>query len=122
MLHELLLALLGYTGDFVIDERERAETLGLADPYQIPDESTFKLASDLSFIQPSERSADPSLFSSPYSLCPFPSQLDNVSRGFWGFVRGGVYVLVSSLFSSLYFKISTSMISSSNIFSFYFFP
>ncbi|XP_008812274.2 gamma-tubulin complex component 4-like [Phoenix dactylifera] len=56
MLHELLLALLGYTGDFVIDERERAETLGLADPSQILDEPTFKLAPDLSFIQTSERS------------------------------------------------------------------
>ncbi|XP_072955339.1 gamma-tubulin complex component 4 [Typha angustifolia] len=57
MLHELLLALLGFTGDFVIDEREQPEALG-SDPHQIPDDygPTFKLAPDLSFIQPSERS------------------------------------------------------------------
>ena len=93
MLHELLLALLGYTGDFVIDERERAETLGLADPSQIPDEPTFKLAPDLSFIQPSERSVVP-LFSPPNgSLYPFPSRLDNVSCGFLGFCeRWGLYI------------------------------
>ncbi|WOL17705.1 gamma-tubulin complex component 4 [Canna indica] len=59
MLHELLLALLGFTGDFVIDEREQAETLGLSGGdqlHQFPDEPTFKLAPDLSFLHPSERS------------------------------------------------------------------
>ncbi|CAL9130281.1 unnamed protein product [Musa textilis] len=59
MLHELLLALLGFTGDFVIDEREQAETLGLGaadNPLrQFPDEPTFRLAPDLSFLHPSER-------------------------------------------------------------------
>lgn len=59
MLHELLLALLGFTGDFVIDEREQAETLGLGaadNPlHQFPDEPTFRLAPDLSFLHPSER-------------------------------------------------------------------
>ncbi|KAG6509720.1 gamma-tubulin complex component 4-like [Zingiber officinale] len=56
MLHELLLALLGFTGDFVIDEREQAETLGLDSHHQFPEEPTFKLAPDLSFLHPSERS------------------------------------------------------------------
>ncbi|XP_074582280.1 gamma-tubulin complex component 4 [Curcuma longa] len=60
MLHELLLALLGFTGDFVIDEREQAETLGLGGlagpPHQFPEQPTFKLAPDLSFLHPSERS------------------------------------------------------------------
>ncbi|URE26796.1 Spc97 / Spc98 family [Musa troglodytarum] len=59
MLHELLLALLGFTGDFVIDEREQAEILGLGaadNPLrQFPDEPTFRLAPDLSFLHPSER-------------------------------------------------------------------
>lgn len=53
MLHELLLALLGFTGDLIIDEREQLKTLGLDSP--LSDESTFKLAPDISFIQPSER-------------------------------------------------------------------
>lgn len=58
MLHELLLALLGFTGDFVVDEREQWETLGLnPDPDSRPHEPTFKLAPDLTFLQPSERSA-----------------------------------------------------------------
>lgn len=55
MLHELLLALLGYTGDFVIDEREQSKTLGISDAQIASDEPSFKLAVDLSFIQPSER-------------------------------------------------------------------
>lgn len=53
MLHELLLALLGFTGDLIVDEREQLKTLGLDSP--LSDESTFKLAPDISFIQPSER-------------------------------------------------------------------
>ncbi|PWA47655.1 GAMMA-TUBULIN COMPLEX PROTEIN 4 [Artemisia annua] len=40
MLHELLVSLLGYTGDLIIDDTKS---------------STFKLASDISFIEPSER-------------------------------------------------------------------
>ncbi|XP_020684188.1 gamma-tubulin complex component 4 [Dendrobium catenatum] len=57
MLHELLLALVGYTGDLVIDERDERETLfDSSDPISdFPVEPTFKLAPDLSFIQPSER-------------------------------------------------------------------
>lgn len=57
MLHELLLALLGYTGDLIVDEREHQQNLRIQlspdDP--ISEECTFKLASDISFIQPSER-------------------------------------------------------------------
>ncbi|KAK1420473.1 hypothetical protein QVD17_22098 [Tagetes erecta] len=48
MLHELLLSLLGYTGDLVIDDRQRPD-------HSISDQCTFKLASDISFIQSSER-------------------------------------------------------------------
>ncbi|KAJ7972974.1 Gamma-tubulin complex component [Quillaja saponaria] len=50
MLHELLLALLGYTGDLIIDEREQ-----LSPNSPISDELTFKLAPDISFIDPSDR-------------------------------------------------------------------
>ncbi|KAJ0980646.1 hypothetical protein J5N97_008901 [Dioscorea zingiberensis] len=46
MLHELLLALLGYTGDFVVEDR---------DPLHPPSAPTFKLARDLSFIHPSDQ-------------------------------------------------------------------
>ncbi|KAL5561443.1 hypothetical protein UlMin_031190 [Ulmus minor] len=57
MLHEVLLALLGYTGDLIVDERELHKSLGigLAPDAPISDEPTFKLASDISFLQPSER-------------------------------------------------------------------
>ncbi|KAL7172120.1 hypothetical protein ACSBR2_031755 [Camellia fascicularis] len=57
MLHELLLALLGYTGDLIIDEREDQKSLGifLSPDAPISDEPTFKLAPDISFLQPSER-------------------------------------------------------------------
>ncbi|KAI3996465.1 hypothetical protein MKX01_001303 [Papaver californicum] len=57
MLHELLLALVGYTGDLIIDEREHQESLGVsvATDSPISEESTFKLAPDLSFIEASER-------------------------------------------------------------------
>lgn len=44
MLHELLLALLGYTGDLIIHNSNS-------------DDRRFKLASDISFIQPSDRYA-----------------------------------------------------------------
>ncbi|KAI8548998.1 hypothetical protein RHMOL_Rhmol07G0317000 [Rhododendron molle] len=57
MLHELLLALLGYTGDLIIDQREEQESIGvfLSPNAPISEECTFKLAPDISFIQPSER-------------------------------------------------------------------
>ncbi|KAL5122266.1 Gamma-tubulin complex component 4 [Glycine soja] len=50
MLHELLLALLGYTGDLIIDRRDH-----LTADTPISDECTFKLAPDISFIDPSDR-------------------------------------------------------------------
>ncbi|KAD6120197.1 hypothetical protein E3N88_11468 [Mikania micrantha] len=52
MLHELLLALLGFTGDLIIDDRER---VGLSPDDSISDQCTFKLAPDISFIEPEER-------------------------------------------------------------------
>lgn len=57
MLHELLLALLGYTGDLVIDEREHLHSLGVALSPDAPvsDERSFRLAPDISFIEPSDR-------------------------------------------------------------------
>lgn len=57
MLHELLFALLGYTGDLIVDEREHQQNLRiqLSPDAPISEECTFKLASDISFIQPSER-------------------------------------------------------------------
>ncbi|KAI5022044.1 hypothetical protein ZWY2020_058774 [Hordeum vulgare] len=59
MLHELLLALLGFTGDFVLDNSsaprrpEPAEAGGAADGDAGP---AFRLAPDLTFLQPSESS------------------------------------------------------------------
>ncbi|XP_027937265.1 gamma-tubulin complex component 4 homolog [Vigna unguiculata] len=50
MLHELLLALLGYTGDLIVDRRDH-----LTAEAPISDECTFKLAPDISFIDPSDR-------------------------------------------------------------------
>ncbi|PNX81208.1 gamma-tubulin complex component 4, partial [Trifolium pratense] len=50
MLHELLLALLGYTGDLIIDRRHN-----LSADTPISDQCTFKLAPDISFIDPSDR-------------------------------------------------------------------
>ncbi|KDP28172.1 hypothetical protein JCGZ_13943 [Jatropha curcas] len=57
MLHELLLALLGYTGDLIIDEREHQKSIGvrLSPDASISDERCFKLAPDISFIEPSDR-------------------------------------------------------------------
>lgn len=57
MLHELLLALLGYTGDLIVDEREHQKSLGIqfSPDAPISDQCTFKLAPHISFIQPSER-------------------------------------------------------------------
>ncbi|XP_054819675.1 gamma-tubulin complex component 4 homolog isoform X1 [Prosopis cineraria] len=50
MFHELLLSLLGYTGDLIIDQREQ-----LSSNTSISDECTFKLAPDISFVEPSNR-------------------------------------------------------------------
>ncbi|KAJ8749569.1 hypothetical protein K2173_026218 [Erythroxylum novogranatense] len=57
MLQELLLALLGYTGDLIIDEREHQSCLGvnLSPDAPISDERSFKLAPDISFLEPSDR-------------------------------------------------------------------
>ncbi|KAK4766876.1 hypothetical protein SAY86_014627 [Trapa natans] len=57
MLHELLLALLGYTGDLIVDEREHLHSLGvsLSPDAPISDERSFKLAPDISFIELSDR-------------------------------------------------------------------
>lgn len=52
MLHELLLALVGYTGDLIVDERVDGQFL---EDSKIAEECTFKLASDLNFIETSER-------------------------------------------------------------------
>ncbi|KAI3514670.1 hypothetical protein L1887_13274 [Cichorium endivia] len=53
MLHELLLSLLGYTGDLIVDERDRQ--VGLSPDDSVSNQCTFKLASDISFIEPNER-------------------------------------------------------------------
>eukprot|EP01018_Ginkgo_biloba_P006220 Gb_14684 [translate_table: standard] len=67
MLHELLLALVGCTGDFILDEREQENGLGFASGHdrkgnspslmeeEISEECTFKLAPDLTFLKNSER-------------------------------------------------------------------
>ncbi|KAK6940492.1 Gamma tubulin complex component protein, N-terminal [Dillenia turbinata] len=57
MLHEILLSILGYTGDLIIDERKHQNSLGihLSPDSLTSDKPTFKLAPDLSFIQPSDR-------------------------------------------------------------------
>ncbi|XAR58424.1 hypothetical protein NMG60_11013809 [Bertholletia excelsa] len=57
MLHEILLSLLGYTGDLIIDEREHQKSLGVSLSPEAPvsEECTFKLATDISFVEPSDR-------------------------------------------------------------------
>lgn len=57
MLHELLLALLGYTGDLIVDDRERRQSFAVPSPSDTPisDDCTFKLAPDISFLDPSDR-------------------------------------------------------------------
>lgn len=53
MLHELLLALVGCTGDVFVDARE--QLLGQDEAEQTTDDCAFRLAPDLTFIQHSER-------------------------------------------------------------------
>ncbi|KAI4319395.1 hypothetical protein MLD38_032995 [Melastoma candidum] len=57
MLHELLLALLGYTGDLIVDDRERGPSPAAPSPSDAPifEDCTFRLAPDISFLDPSER-------------------------------------------------------------------
>uniref|UniRef100_A0A2P2LNP9 Gamma-tubulin complex component n=1 Tax=Rhizophora mucronata TaxID=61149 RepID=A0A2P2LNP9_RHIMU len=57
MMHEILLALLGYTGDLIIDEREQQKSIGvnLSPDAPISDERTFRLAPDISFLEASDR-------------------------------------------------------------------
>ncbi|TYI13913.1 hypothetical protein ES332_A08G091400v1 [Gossypium tomentosum] len=57
MLHEILLALVGCTGDLIIGERKHHKSLGipLYPDAPISDQCCFKLASDISFIDRSER-------------------------------------------------------------------
>ena len=60
MLHELLLALLGFTGDFVLDvslPRRRAASQDAGEDGNGDGEvgPSFRLAPDLTFLQPSER-------------------------------------------------------------------
>ncbi|AQK84400.1 Gamma-tubulin complex component 4 [Zea mays] len=62
MLHELLLALLGFTGDFVLDvslPRRRAASQDAGEDGNGDGEvgPSFRLAPDLTFLQPSERTA-----------------------------------------------------------------
>lgn len=63
MLHELLLALLGFTGDLIVDVREHQNSIGvrLSPDASISDERSFKLAPDINFIDPSDRF---------YQFCP----------------------------------------------------
>ncbi|KAL8143051.1 hypothetical protein V2J09_016083 [Rumex salicifolius] len=56
MLHEILLALLGYTGDLIIDEREQLSSIGILSPdTPVSYDPTFKLAPDLVFVESSDR-------------------------------------------------------------------
>lgn len=63
MLHELLLALVGCTGDVFMDVKEQARALGLTSPKDEKGESeemednecTFRLAPDITFLEDSER-------------------------------------------------------------------
>jgi gamma-tubulin complex component 4 len=57
MLHELLLALLGYTGDLIIHDHHKSLSPD-------SDDRPFKLAPDISFIEPSDRYL---------TLFPFPT-------------------------------------------------
>jgi gamma-tubulin complex component 4 len=57
MLHELLLALLGFTGDFVIDASPARRRTTPEDAAAGGGEvgPAFRLAPDITFLQPSER-------------------------------------------------------------------
>ncbi|KAK9105070.1 hypothetical protein Scep_021914 [Stephania cephalantha] len=55
MLHELLLALLGYTSDLNIDERDHRKSFGLSSDSSISEECNFTVAPDLSILQPCEQ-------------------------------------------------------------------
>jgi gamma-tubulin complex component 4 len=61
MLHELLLALLGFTGDFVLDNSSSSSARGRPSPAEAGGSGdadsgpAFRLAPDLTFLQPSER-------------------------------------------------------------------
>ncbi|ERN00256.1 gamma-tubulin complex component 4 isoform X2 [Amborella trichopoda] len=57
MLHEVLLALLGYTGDFIVDEMENANPSSgcLSRDSDVAEECTFSLAPDITFITTSQR-------------------------------------------------------------------
>nr|DAD38097.1 TPA_asm: hypothetical protein HUJ06_008738 [Nelumbo nucifera] len=80
MLHELLLALIGYTGDLIVDEREQQKILFPDAP--VSEECTFKLAPDISFLQASERAVIESLISLGFyyrELDRFASKSRNLS-------------------------------------------
>ena len=67
MLHELLLALVGCTGDVFLDAREQQSSSSSppADGAVVYDDCTFHLAPDLTFLQHSERYVPPALFLRP---------------------------------------------------------
>ena len=65
MLHELLLALVGCTGDVFLDAREQQHSSSSSPPAH--DHCTFHLAPDLTFLQHSERYVPPALFWDPES-------------------------------------------------------
>jgi gamma-tubulin complex component 4 len=72
MLHELLLAPLGFTGDFVLDNSSSARRRpSPAEPVAAGDADAgpaFRLAPDLTFLQPSERYGRPETFSPATNL------------------------------------------------------
>lgn len=95
MLHELLLALLGYTGDLIIEERDHHKSSLAPDSGDVP----FKLAPDISFIEPSDRSqklSKPQFLKTNsvsdaliFDVC-FPVVAGSLLRGLlpWGFTTG----------------------------------
>ena len=68
--HKILLALLGYTGDLIIDEKHQISLRILSPDALISDIPSFRLAPDLSFIPPFDR-----LLSFPLSTLSFPRAL-----------------------------------------------
>ena len=100
MLHELLLALVGCTGDVFMDVKEQTVALGLSTPSKpsrrakegseesaeadgaevvVGDECTFRVAPDLTFLQDSERWVFLVSGNAMRSIWIFPS-LSKVSR------------------------------------------